>query len=127
MVSHEHSINLAVELKKYGKTYKLKIYPCEGHLLTGVTEDVIREIQKWMKLPAASCRVSKRNCAEAKPAFALTSYGAVASPFIPVTSYRVFWRKRIKFKLKGHLGSTFFTNKHMLYRSQLIPNQHLRL
>jgi hypothetical protein len=30
-----------------------------------------------MKLPAASCGVSKRNCAEAKPAFALTSYGAI--------------------------------------------------
>jgi hypothetical protein len=30
-----------------------------------------------MKLPAASCAVSKRNCAVAKPAFALTSYGAV--------------------------------------------------
>jgi hypothetical protein len=35
-----------------------------------------------MKLPAASCGVSlERNCAEAPPAFALTSYGAVASPF----------------------------------------------
>jgi hypothetical protein len=32
-----------------------------------------------MKLPAASCGVSlERNCAEAPPAFALTSYGAVA-------------------------------------------------
>ena len=30
-----------------------------------------------MKLPAASCGVSKRNCVVAKPAFALTSYGAV--------------------------------------------------
>jgi hypothetical protein len=30
-----------------------------------------------MKLSAASCWVSKRNCAEAQPAFALTSYGAV--------------------------------------------------
>jgi hypothetical protein len=35
-----------------------------------------------MKSPAASCGVSQeRNCAEAPPAFALTSYGAVASPF----------------------------------------------
>ena len=30
-----------------------------------------------MKLPAASCGVSKRNCVEAKPAFALICYGAV--------------------------------------------------
>ena len=36
-----------------------------------------------MKLPAASCGVSKRNCAVAKPAFALTSYGAVHLAFHP--------------------------------------------
>ena len=30
-----------------------------------------------MKLPTASCGVSKRNYAVAKPAFALTSFGAV--------------------------------------------------
>ncbi|UCF56346.1 MAG: hypothetical protein JSW15_09710, partial [Deltaproteobacteria bacterium] len=34
-----------------------------------------------MKLPAASCGGSKRNCAVAKPAFALTSYGAVHLAF----------------------------------------------
>jgi len=36
-----------------------------------------------MKLPTASCGVSKRNCAVAKPAFALTSYGAVHLAFHP--------------------------------------------
>jgi hypothetical protein len=36
-----------------------------------------------MKLSAASCGVSKRNCAVAKPAFALTSYGAVHLAFHP--------------------------------------------
>jgi len=30
-----------------------------------------------MKLPAASCGVSERNCAEVKPAFALARFGAV--------------------------------------------------
>ena len=37
-----------------------------------------------MKLPAASCGVSKQNSA------------VVAPPSIPVASYRVFWRRRIK-------------------------------
>jgi len=36
-----------------------------------------------MKLPAASCGVSKRNCAVALPAFALTSFGAVRLAFHP--------------------------------------------
>jgi hypothetical protein len=36
-----------------------------------------------MKLPAASCGVSKRNCVEAKPAFVLTCYGAVRHAIHP--------------------------------------------
>jgi nucleoside-diphosphate-sugar epimerase len=36
-----------------------------------------------MKLPAASCGVSKRNCAVAGPAFAQKSYGAVRLAFHP--------------------------------------------
>jgi hypothetical protein len=36
-----------------------------------------------MKLPATSCGVSKRNCAEAKPTFALTCYGAVRHTIHP--------------------------------------------
>jgi hypothetical protein len=36
-----------------------------------------------MKLPAASCGVSKRNCAAAGPAFAQKSYGAVRLAFHP--------------------------------------------
>jgi hypothetical protein len=52
-----------------------------------------------MKLPAASCGVSlERNCAEAPPAFALTSYGAVASPFLSAASCRISWRRRMKKK-----------------------------
>ena len=54
-----------------------------------------------MKLPAASCGVSlKRNCAEAPLAFALTSYGAVASPFLSAASFRVSWRRRMNFSGK---------------------------
>jgi hypothetical protein len=49
-----------------------------------------------MKLPAASCGYFERNCAEALPAFALTSYGAVASPFLSAASCRVSWRRRMK-------------------------------
>ncbi|MBW2567438.1 MAG: hypothetical protein JRE24_11330 [Deltaproteobacteria bacterium] len=53
-----------------------------------------------MKLPAAreallsgrTCGVSKRNCAEAKPAFALTSYGAV---HLALLSGRSLWRRLI--------------------------------
>jgi ribosomal protein S18 acetylase RimI-like enzyme len=48
-----------------------------------------------IKLPAACCGVSKRNSPK-QPAFAPKSYGAFTSPFIPVASYRVFWRRRIK-------------------------------
>ncbi len=36
-----------------------------------------------MKLPAANCGLSKRNCVEAKPAFVLTCYGAVRHAIHP--------------------------------------------
>jgi hypothetical protein len=36
-----------------------------------------------MKLPAASCGVSKRNCADSQPAFALKSFGAVRHAIHP--------------------------------------------
>jgi hypothetical protein len=36
-----------------------------------------------MKLPAASCGVSKWNCAVALPAFGLSSFGAVQLAFHP--------------------------------------------
>ena len=48
-----------------------------------------------MKLPAASCGVSS-GIRRSQPAFALKSFGAFTLPFIPVASYRVFWRRRIK-------------------------------
>jgi len=52
-------------------------------------------IKNKMKLPAASCGVSKRN--SPKPTrLRSKELRRVALPFIPVASYRVFWRRRIK-------------------------------
>jgi len=53
--------------------------------------------QQSMKLPAVNCRVSS-GIAPKPTRLRSMSYGAVASPFIPAASYRVFWRRRIKVK-----------------------------
>jgi hypothetical protein len=47
-----------------------------------------------MKLPAVNCRVSS-GIAPKPTRLRFMSYGAVASPFIPAASGRVFWRRRI--------------------------------
>ena len=60
-----------------------------------------------MKLPAASCGVSKRNSPKPIRHWKLSQNGGptllrsnelrrVALPFIPIASYRIFWRRRIK-------------------------------
>ncbi|HUT70986.1 MAG TPA: hypothetical protein VMW89_09940 [Desulfatiglandales bacterium] len=48
-----------------------------------------------MKLPAVNCTVSS-GIAPKPTRLRSMSYGAVASPFIPAASCRVFWRRRIK-------------------------------
>jgi CBS domain-containing protein len=47
-----------------------------------------------MKLPAVNCRVSS-GIAPKPTRLRSMSYGAVASPFIPAASCRLFWRRRI--------------------------------
>jgi AbrB family looped-hinge helix DNA binding protein len=47
-----------------------------------------------MKLPAVNCRISS-GIAPKPTRLRSMSYGAVASPFIPAASCRVFWRRRI--------------------------------
>jgi len=49
-----------------------------------------------MKFPQQAAGYLEMNCAEALPAFALTSYGAVASPFLSAASCRVSWRRRME-------------------------------
>ena len=59
---------------------------------------------RWeMKLPAVNCRVTS-GIAPKPIRFRSTSYGAVASPFIPAASCRVFWRRRIKLPAARRAG-----------------------
>ena len=51
-----------------------------------------------MKLPAANFGVSKRNCAEAKSAFALMSYGAVHLALHPCSKLQGIRAKANKFQ-----------------------------
>jgi len=45
--------------------------------------------------PQQAAGYLERNCAEALRAFALTSYGAIASPFLSAASCGVSWRRRM--------------------------------
>jgi hypothetical protein len=56
-----------------------------------------------MKLPAASCGVSKRNCVEAKPAFVLTCYGAVRHAIHPCSKLQGILAKANKTRAEHFL------------------------
>jgi hypothetical protein len=49
-----------------------------------------------MMFPQQAAGYLELNRTEALPAFALTSYGAVASPFLSAASCRVSWRRRME-------------------------------
>ena len=51
-----------------------------------------------MKLPAAICGISKRNCAEAKPAVALTSCSAIHIALHPCSKLQGIRAKANKYR-----------------------------
>jgi len=59
-------------------------------------------IQSNESSPQQAAAYLERNSAEALPAFALTSNGAVASPFLSAASCRVSWRRRMNKQRRTH-------------------------
>ncbi len=76
--------------------------------------DTILEVVSAMKLPAASCGVSKRNCAVAQPAYALASFGAVHLAFHHCSKLQGIQAKANK-NLIFHLRHLFFNRDFVIY------------